>query len=59
MVIQHDAEEARYQDLVGQRGGGQYENCKIMAAQNSGKYLQDNALKEDRPVRAIPSFRGR
>jgi hypothetical protein len=49
MIIQHDAEEARYQDLVGQRGGGQDKNCKIMAAQNSGKYLQDNAL--DRPFR--------
>ena len=32
MIIQHDAEEASDQDLVGQRGGGQYEDCEVMAA---------------------------
>jgi hypothetical protein len=32
MIIQHDAEETSYQYLVGQRGAGQYKNCKIMAA---------------------------
>ena len=44
MIIQHDAEEARYQDLVGQRGGGQDENCEIMATVNPGYGSQDRAL---------------
>jgi hypothetical protein len=43
MIIQHDAEETGDQDLVGQGGGGQYENREIMTALNSGKGLQDSA----------------
>ena len=44
MIIQHDAEEAGDQYLVGQRGAGQHENCQIMAAENSGRCLQDTLL---------------
>ena len=43
MVIQHHAEEARDQDLVGQRDRSQYENRKIMAAGNSREGLQNRA----------------
>ena len=46
MVIQHHAEEARDQDLVGQRGGGQHENREIMAAWNSGKGCKTLLLNE-------------
>ena len=43
MVIQHYAEEARDQDLVGQRDRCQYENRKIVPACNSREGLQNSA----------------
>jgi hypothetical protein len=41
MIIQHDAEEARYQDLKGECCGSQYKDRKIIAAWNAGNCPQD------------------
>jgi hypothetical protein len=46
MIIQHHTEETRDQYLVEQRGEGQYKNCEIIAAWNSGECPQDIALNE-------------
>jgi hypothetical protein len=44
MMMEHNAEEARYQDLVGKRRGRQHKNCQIVATVNLGYGLQDAAL---------------
>ena len=53
MVIQHDAEEARDQDLVGQRGGGQYKNREIMAAEILGNACKTLSSRSS-PERSLP-----
>jgi hypothetical protein len=46
MIIQHDAEESRYQYLIRKSDGGQYKNREGIAALNSRECLQDTALNE-------------
>jgi hypothetical protein len=40
MMMEHNAEEARYQDLVGKRRGRQHKDCQIIATGNLGYGLQ-------------------
>ncbi len=42
--MQHNAEEARYQDLIGKRRERQHKDCQIIATGNLGYGLQYAAL---------------
>jgi hypothetical protein len=57
MVIQHDAEKARYQDLKGECGGSQDKNREVIAAWNPGNCPQDICPQWKLAIGAIGPFR--
>src|SRR5439155_24903784 len=58
MIVEHHAEEARYQYLVGERCGRQHENRQIIATVNLGNGLQNACpLMEPRWGRALSNSR--
>ena len=59
VVIQHHAEEARDQDLVGKRGRRQHEDRDVVTALNVRAALQDAAPEKNLPDAPCPSRNAR